>query len=74
MAEEIKKRITDWFSSRGCTDLLVEETDKNHIVLHFNCNELTSFNADIAGWQHSGIELDSSDDTDFRIEFSRESK
>lgn len=69
--EDIKRIAKEHLEKMGCTDIIFPNPKENLIVVTFNCREITSFVGDITGWTYSGIQLDPSNNRQFKIDFKK---
>ncbi|MBI4363382.1 MAG: hypothetical protein HY545_00860 [Candidatus Doudnabacteria bacterium] len=69
--EDIKNLINEYLTKIGCSGVLFDEPDENTIRALFDATELISFKNEVPGWTHSGIQLDTSGQRKYKIEFKR---
>ena len=69
--EELKVEITKALQNMGCSDISFLDSKDDLIVVVFNCKELTSFKMESPGWKYSGIQLDSTQTRQYKIDFTR---
>lgn len=55
----------------GCSDIDFPDPKEDLIIATFNCKQLTSFQAQIDGWEYSGIHLDPSGKHQYKIDFRK---
>ena len=70
--EEAQKEIEKKLMEKGCTEVFFTDPKDDLLVVLFNCKELTSFTNIINGWSYSGIQIDSSKQRQYRINFKRD--
>jgi len=70
--EDIKIIINEYLTKLGGSDVLFEEPDVNTIKALFNATELTSFKNEVSGWTNSGVQLDTSGQRKYKIEFNKQ--
>lgn len=65
------KQISETLNKNGVTDIKVDDSKENEVVVLFNCKEVISFNADLPGWQYTGIQLDPTHEKEYKIVFTQ---
>lgn len=72
MSENLKEIVADKLKQMGCSNINIEQMENDTIIVTFDCNEITSFKAEIAGWKYSGIGLsDNETSGKYKIEFQK---
>lgn len=69
--EEAKGEILKALQRMGCLKIFFQEQRPNSVVVTFDCKDLTSFKAEVPGWHYSGIELDETQERQYKIVFKR---
>jgi len=69
--EEAKRVVEDALAKMGCTNVTFLEPGSDELVAVFNCKEITSFVAEVPGWDYSGIQLDQSGEGHYNIMFKK---
>lgn len=69
--EQASNRIEEILNQMGCSEISFSDSIENLIVVTFNCKELTSFVANIIGWVYSGIQLDPTNERQYKIDFKK---
>jgi len=67
----LTQQINDTLTKIGCTDVKFDDSKENLVLALFNCKEVISFNANLPGWQYTGIQLDPTHEREYKIEFSK---
>ncbi len=67
--QELKVEITKALENMGCSDVSFLDSRDELIIVVFNCKELTSFKMELPGWKYSGIQLDSTQTRQYKIDF-----
>ena len=68
--EQLQEKIKDVLEKMGCTDVIFKDVGLDFYAA-FNSKEVTSFVASVDGWKYSGIQLDSSGERQYRIDFKK---
>lgn len=70
-SEDLQKTVKEHLERMGCTDVVFPDPKEDLVVATFNCKEVTSFVSDIEGWTYSGIQLDPTNNRQFKIDFRK---
>ncbi len=68
--EQAQGKIKEVLEKMGCTDIIFKDTGADFYVA-FNSKEVTSFVANVDGWRYSGVQLDGSDERQYKIDFKK---
>lgn len=69
--EDLKIKVQEVLISMGYTNITFSNGEENLLVVSFDSMELTSFKADLSGWTYSGIQLNTSGQRQYKIEFRK---
>jgi hypothetical protein len=69
--DELKKTIENALKNMGCEDITFNVAQENYMQVIFNCKEITSFVTKIPGWSDSGIQLNTTNGHQYKIEFHK---
>lgn len=70
--EELKIKVKEILESMGYTDIEFSNGEESLLVVSFNAKELTSFIAELPGWNYTGIQLDTTRKHQYKIELRKE--
>ncbi len=69
--EELKQKIKDILEKMGCESILFSENGENSLNALFNSKDVISFKAETPEWEYSGIQLDETEEREFKISFKK---
>lgn len=69
--EQLKKQVQEILTNMGYADIIFSNGPEDLLIVSFNSEEITSFKAELPGWNYSGIQLDTSGKGRYKIEFRK---
>lgn len=69
--EDLKTRVKEILTNMGYTNITFSNGEEGLLVVSFDSRELTSFNAELPGWNYSGIQLNTGANGQYKIEFRK---
>lgn len=67
--EELKNIVKKVLEDLGAKDVQFKDIGLDKVVAIFNWEKIVSFKAEINGWKYTGIQLDSTKERQYKIEF-----
>lgn len=69
--EDLKIKVSEILKNMGYENIAFSNGEENILIVTFNSKELTSFIADLPDWSYSGIQLNTSGSSQYKIEFRK---